>query len=164
MRPGSLEFILIMAIFVVLLVMLIPGIFFLISLSKTLKAISPENRRMQPGQVWLLLIPVFNLAWIFITVGRIADSIKSECERLNIAVDESRPTYGIGLVMSILYVTGTVLYQNQAIQLIGTIFSIAGFICWILYWVKVNDYRKLILLNKDNFMFDIEKETTHPLN
>lgn len=145
-------------IFIVLLLALIPAIFFLLTLQKTLKAIAYESRLMQPGQVWLLLIPLFNLVWIFITVIRISDSIKNECERLNIAVNETRPTYGIGLAMSILYIAGSGLYQSRIIQMAGTLLSLAGVICWIIYWVKVNDYRKLIIANKDNFMFDIERE------
>lgn len=145
-------------IFIVLLLALIPAIFFLLTLQKTLKAIAYESRLMQPGQVWLLLIPLFNLVWIFITVIRISDSIKNECERLNIAVNETRPTYGIGLAMSILYIAGSGLYQSRIIQIAGTLLSLAGVICWIIYWVKVNDYRKLIIANKDNFMFDIERE------
>ena len=46
-------------------------IFFLIAQQNTLKSIKPHNRKMQPGEVWLQLIPVFNLIWQFIVVGRI---------------------------------------------------------------------------------------------
>ncbi|PVD53752.1 hypothetical protein DC498_04380 [Terrimonas sp.] len=142
---------------------LVPAIFFVLTLQKTLNVISPESRRMRPGQVWLLLIPFFNLVWLFITVSRIADSIKNESMRLHITTDEGRPTYGIGLIMCIFYVTGSILYQLRFIPLTGAIFSLAGIICWILYWIKVNDYKNLILSNKDNFMFDAERES-FPLN
>lgn len=130
---------------------LIPAIFFLVTLQKTLHAISIENRLMQPGQVWLLLIPIFNIVWIFITVNRIADSIKNECSRLSIPATESRPTYGIGLVMCILWICGF-------IPVVGMIASLAGLICWIIYWVKVNEYKNLIIANRNNFLLDIERE------
>ncbi len=41
-------------------VFLIPWIFYLLTLSKALNRCSPANRSMSPGQVWLLLIPLFN--------------------------------------------------------------------------------------------------------
>lgn len=40
--------------------MLIPTIFYFISLQKALEAVSPGHRMMPPGQVWLCLIPIFN--------------------------------------------------------------------------------------------------------
>jgi len=137
---------------------LIPFIFFLLTLQKTLKVISPENRRMQPAQVWLMLVPLFNIVWMFIMVNRIADSIKNECIKLHIASEEARPTYNIGIAMCILYLCGI-------IPIVGGLGSIAGVVCWIIYWVKVNEYKKRIIENKNNFLFDIERETspTSPL-
>jgi hypothetical protein len=26
---------------------------------------------------------------------------------------------------------------------------IAGLICWIIYWIKINDYRKILVQNKN---------------
>ncbi|MFT3751022.1 MAG: hypothetical protein QM768_22100 [Agriterribacter sp.] len=152
MESDSLYYLLGFSVLGILLISLIPAIFFLLTLQKTLNAVSPENRSMQPTQVWLLLIPVFNIVWIFITVTRIADSIKNECSRLSIPTAESRPTYGIGLVMSILWICGI-------IPVAGMIASLAGLICWIIYWVKVNDYKNIIISNQDNFLLDIERET-----
>jgi hypothetical protein len=43
--------------------------------------------------------------------------------------------------------------------MIGGLCSLAALVCWIVYWVKVNNYRKLIIDNGDNFLLDIEKET-----
>ena len=40
---------------------IIPAILFLVAQHGTLKAISPANREMSPGEVWFQLIPVFNL-------------------------------------------------------------------------------------------------------
>ena len=42
-----------------------------------LKAIPEEHRRMPPGQVWLLLIPLFNLVWNFFVFQRIPESYQS---------------------------------------------------------------------------------------
>jgi len=43
----------------ILELMIIPAIFFYLTLQNTLKIVSLYNRTMPPGQVWLLLIPLF---------------------------------------------------------------------------------------------------------
>ena len=135
-----------------LLAILVPAIFFLLTLQKTLSVIHFENRRMQSGHVWLLLIPLFNFVWIFFVVNRLSDSIKYECARLNIGTEETRPTYGIGISMCVLVVC-------RIIPVIGALAAIPAVVCWIIYWVKVNKYKNLIIANKDSFMFDFEKES-----
>lgn len=143
--PGASELTLIL-----ILLCIIPAIFYLITLQKTLEAISPENRKMSPGQVWLLLIPIFNFIWQFIAVNNIADSIKAECYRLNIPTNEERPTYNIGLAKNILGICGI-------IPVIGGLFSLGFIVCWIIYWVKVNEYKNLIIANRDNAILDAEQ-------
>ena len=143
--PGGIEITLIL-----LALFIIPAIFYLITLQKTLEAISPANRRMPPNQVWLLLIPLFNYIWQFFTVSNISDSIKAECIRLNIPVSEQRPTYNIGLTKNILSICAV-------IPLFGVLASLASIVCWIIYWVKVNEYKNLIIANKDNDILDAEQ-------
>lgn len=41
------------------------------------KRIPPEHRQMEPGMVWLLLIPCFNLVWNFFVFPKLSDSFKS---------------------------------------------------------------------------------------
>lgn len=41
------------------------------------KAIPPNHRTMEPGQVWLMLIPFFNLYWAFKVFPGLSDSFKS---------------------------------------------------------------------------------------
>ena len=102
---------------------LIPAIFFLFTLQNTLKAISPENRRMAPGNVWLLFIPLFNIIWQFIVVDKIAQSIRAECVRLNIPVTENKPTYGIGLAWNI----------SNCLMFIPFIGGLASLVTFIIY-------------------------------
>lgn len=142
-----------------LLAFVVPAILYLITLQHTLAAIAIESRTMSPGHVWLLLIPVFNIVWQFILVNRMADSIKNECLRLNIATGEERPTFSLGLTMTLLYLGSLVLNQSDTLPLLGAIGSLAAIICWIIYWVKINRYKNLIIANQDNFLFDIERET-----
>ncbi|MBE7171175.1 MAG: hypothetical protein INR73_11325 [Williamsia sp.] len=71
--PGGAEWIIISVV-----LLIITGIFYLITLQATFDAISPENREMPSGNVWLLLIPLFGLYWHFVIVHKLAESIKAE--------------------------------------------------------------------------------------
>lgn len=143
--PGGSEW---MLIFLFLIpVFLLPAIFFLLTLQKTLNAISPENRRMPASNVWLMFIPLFNIVWQFIMVDKIAQSITAECARLNIPVTDPKPTYNIGLAWNIC----------NLVTFIPFIGSLAALVTFILYWVKVSEYKNLIIANKDNFLLDAEK-------
>jgi hypothetical protein len=125
-----------MAIFaVIMLIALIPAILFLLSLQKTLQRCAPESRTMQPGQVWLMLIPLFGVVWIFITVSRIASSLRNEFVRRQLPLAEAEPGKNLGLAMCILNLTGI-------IPIVGLVTGLAGFVCWILYWVKISGYSK----------------------
>jgi len=141
-------------VFVMLGLLLLPSIFYFISLQKALEAVSPENRMMPPGQVWLSLIPLFNFVWMFFVVNKIAESFGLECSRLNIRTNELKPTQGIGNAKNILRLC-------SLIPVVGILASIAFIICWIMHWVKVNEYKNLILANRDNFTLDAEKGIFH---
>ncbi len=133
-----------------LLLFLIPYVFFLFTLFRTAEQISVENRRIVPAQVWLLLIPLFNLIWMFVVINKLAASIKQECDRLNITYNQQTPTKDIGNVYALLAIA-------SLMPVIGLFFGLAAFICWIIYWTQVARYRKLFIENKDNELLDVEK-------
>ena len=135
----------------IILALLSVYIFFLITLQRTLETIDISRRTKEPGHVWFMLIPLFNMVWQFIMVNHITDSIRNECNRLNIPVQEARPAYGIGITMCALSVCGL-------IPVIGYLASFAGIIAMIIYWRKVNTYKNLIIANRDNFLLDAERE------
>ncbi len=134
-------------VFVFLLLFLIPFILFLLTLQKTMNAISMESRRMPPSNVWLMFIPIFNVVWQFIMVDKIAQSIGAECIKLNIPTKENKPTYNIGLAWNICSLL-------TFIPLAG---ALAALVTWILYWVKVNEYKNLIVANRGSYLLDAEK-------
>ena len=74
---------------------LIPKIFYLITLQSTLKAISEENRKMPPNNVWLQLIPLFGIVWHFIIIKNMADSISAEANLKNIKIFRKMPKFYI---------------------------------------------------------------------
>ncbi len=60
-------------------------IYYLITMSAALAKVSPENRDMEPGQVYLALIPCFNIVWLFFVVFRVASSLAKEFNERGIA-------------------------------------------------------------------------------
>lgn len=67
-------------------------------------------------------------------VNAIADSLKAEFAKRNMPMNEDRPTYGIGLTMAILFCC-------SIIPVLGSLASLGGLVCWIIYWVKVSEYK-----------------------
>ena len=116
-------------IFFVFLLMLLPTIFYLISMQKALTRCDPKNRLMQPGLVWLNLIPFFAMIWQFFTVLYVSGSIDREFRDRGINA-EPEPGKSVGLAMCILNVCGLVPY-------VGILTSIGSLVCWIIYWVKI---------------------------
>ncbi len=121
---------------------IIPFVFYLLTLQKTLKAISPENRKMPPSQVWILFIPLFGIIWHFIMISKIADSIKAESLIRDIELKESRPGYRVGLAMCILNCIGLL---SELLGAIAGLSIVAFIICWIIYWATIASYKKQIL-------------------
>jgi hypothetical protein len=146
----------------IFIVSIIPAILFLVAQQRTLKAISPANREMSPGEVWFQLIPVFNLYWQFVVVTRIADSLLKEQVSLE-SQDESilgipdydaveavghRSTYKIGMAWCTLLLLDILVTRLQwapfNYPLVPGLVLILAMICWIVYWVKLaGEKRKL---------------------
>ena len=110
-------------------------VLYLNTLRKTILIVSPENRKLRPGEVWLLLIPLFSLVWQFVLVAKIADSLRAEYQSRGMTPSEERPGYQIGLAMSVCFVA-------SFLPLLGSLIALAGFVCWIIYWNKMHGYRK----------------------
>jgi hypothetical protein len=114
---------------IVFAIMLVPAIFYLLTLQKALNRCSPENRAMAPGMVWLMLIPLFNIVWHFFVVINIAKSLGAEFRQRGIA-EEAEPGKQLGLIMCILACCGI-------IPLLGVLCSLGALVCVILYWIKI---------------------------
>jgi hypothetical protein len=121
---------------IVIGIMLVPFIFYCLTLQKALNRCSPENRAMNPGMVWLMFIPLFNIVWHFFIVVNMAKSLGAEFQKRGMA-EEPKPGQNIGMVMCILCCCGVV-------PVLGILASLAGFVCWILYWVKIAGFSSKI--------------------
>jgi hypothetical protein len=121
---------------IVIAIMLVPLIFYCLTLQKALNRCSPENRAMNPGMVWLMFIPLFNIVWHFFIVVNMAKSLGAEFQKRGMA-EEPNPGQKLGMILCILACCGVV-------PILGILASLAAFVCWILYWVKIAGFSSKI--------------------
>jgi len=136
-------------ILVFLAVALVVAILYLLTLQNTLKEVSQENRLVPDSNVWLMLIPLFNIFYAFYLYPKLCDSIKNEFEARDLAV---KGDYGktLGLVMATMGIIGF-------IPELPAIFSLANIVVFIVFWVKIHGY-KTKLMNSPKSIDLIGKE------
>jgi hypothetical protein len=138
---------------------LVPFILFLLMQQSLLKNIQPHNRTISPGEIFLQLIPLFGMIWQFVVVSRISNSIHNELSNQQrfsfeatvpnpIPESSHRPAYAIGIAYCVLLCC-------SIIPMLGALAGFAGLICWIIYWVKLAEYKSLLqqrhlILNANN--------------
>ncbi|MBK8566716.1 MAG: hypothetical protein IPN76_26145 [Saprospiraceae bacterium] len=132
---------------IVLLAWLAPWIFYILTLTRTMNAISVENRQMAPANFWLLLVPLVSNVLHFIVVGKLAASLALEFQKRGITTHEAKPGYKLGLAASISFI-GCFLPGNLSL-----VFGVSSLICWLIYWVKIAGYKKeLVKKSADEFI------------
>jgi len=109
------------------------------TIRKTLLLVRESNRCILPNQSWLLALPLFNMYWNFVVVRRLTDSLNNEFYDRKIAVEEN-PTQKEGYMYAGSYLTGN-FPLPMFIKYIVSIVSLVGF---VMYWVKINQYRKIL--------------------
>jgi hypothetical protein len=123
--PDETIFVLIIvAVYIgIILFAILIQVMFLLSLYRCFSEISEHNRQMSPGQVWLNLIPLFGTVWLFLTVIRLADSLKDEYDYRDL---EHEGDFG---------------------KTVGLVYLISALVCpyitlipWIMYWLKVSAF------------------------
>jgi hypothetical protein len=123
----------------VLVFMLVPAVFYLLTLQKALARCSEQARTTSPESVWLMLIPLFNVVYQFILVANIARSLSNEFARRGIAHADREPGKSIGIAMCVLNI-------GAVIPVLWIPLGLAGLVCWIVYWVKIADFSAMIAL------------------
>ena len=93
------------------------------------RAIPPEHRRIEPGQVWLLLIPLFNLVWNFFVFLRIPESYQSYFY--------SRGRYDVGDGGKSLGMWFSICTACSVIPCLGIIPAFIGLVLLIVFLVKI---------------------------
>lgn len=127
----------ILIVLVALAIGLTIAILYLLTLQNTLKEVSPGNRLIPDSNVWLMLIPLFNIFYAFYLYPKLCDSIKNEFEARNIT---ERGDYGktLGLVMATLGII-------SVIPQIPEILSLANLVIFIVFWVKIHGYKTKLI-------------------
>ena len=122
---------------VVILAIYIP---FLLNLSRCLQQVEPQNRDMEPGQVWLALFPIFNIVWMSIIVTRVASSLNREYRDRRWSSRGKDFGQSVGMAFCMCS-TSAIIPFALIIPYCGALFGIAGMVCFIIYWVKIAAYR-----------------------
>ena len=124
-------------IFIVLGVFLLPVIFYLLTLQGALQKCAPQSRTLEPALVWLYIIPLVNLVFAFIIVLNMAKSLRNEFNRRGILVADPEPGQGIGIAMAVCACC-------SIIPILGVLAVLAHLVLWIMYWVKIAEYSKML--------------------
>jgi hypothetical protein len=144
-----------------LLAFVVPAILFLLTQQKTLQVIQLVNREVNPGSVWLQLIPIFGQIWQFFVVTRIAKSISNEiASRLGDSILEDSkerveelneyPTFNVGIAYCALFTLGGIINLSTKNMspywtLTGQGLELTGMACWIIYWVRLTKIKNKLI-------------------
>jgi succinate dehydrogenase hydrophobic anchor subunit len=133
----NVEIIRIVAVGIVALLCLVVGILYLLTLSNALKKCSVTSRTMQPGMVWLMLIPLFNIIWHFFVVLGLAQSLGNEFRARNVAYVEPEPGKSLGITMCVCGACGIIPF-------LGILAALAQLVLWIIYWIKIAEFSRML--------------------
>ena len=131
-------------------------IFYLLTLQKALNLVSPRNRLMEPGTVWFMLIPCFNIIWQFFIAIRVPDSLRNEFRDRD---QDDGSDYGKSLALSqaILGIVSAVISNGLKVavprmETVATIFtlmmSLLGLVLFIMFWVKIAGYSNQLAMDE----------------
>jgi hypothetical protein len=116
---------------------LIPVVMYILTLSRALGKCSPASVTLEAAMLWLLLVPFVNLIWHFFVVMGMAKSLANEFRMRGIPVAEAEPAQGIGMAMCICGAC-------TIIPLLGLLAGLAQVVLWIVYWVKISEYSRML--------------------
>ena len=123
---------------------------YILTLRNTLREVSPQNRKMDPGMTWILLIPVAGTIYQIFVVRFISESLAAEYRMRGMATD-AKPTYGIGMAFAILLLCnwainlGGTLLLAFSMRAFGSVLNLAILVCWIVYWVQVSQNKRRLI-------------------
>lgn len=116
---------------------LLSAIFYILTLQNTLNKCAPTSRTLEPGMVWLYIVPLVNIVFHFFIVLGMAKSLRNEFNRRGIHVEDPTPGQSIGLAMCICACC-------SIIPVLGFLAALAHLVLWIIYWVKISEYSRTL--------------------
>jgi hypothetical protein len=128
------------------LIGLVITVCFLMTLNNALLRVSPQNRLMEPGMVWLLLIPCFNLIWNFFVFTRVPDSLRNEFRERH-ADDGSNYAKSAGVTLAVLDIVLPLINGGQVAMgaariatCVSGILGIVSLFVFIVFWIRIGSY------------------------
>jgi hypothetical protein len=121
---------------VILVVAIAVLIFICYLLYKLYEAVPEKFRAMEPGKVWLMLIPCFNIVWIFWVYPGLAKSFKAYFDSVN---DNS--VGDCGAKLALWYCITAV---GSIIPCVGVVSGVASLVLMILFLVKAHELKNKI--------------------
>lgn len=144
---------------------LVSSILFLRTLYNLISRCAPENRTIEPTQIWFLFIPIFNLFWNFVVVNRIASTLDREFTSRRIS-EEDEPGKVSGVLMCTLVLLNVLVPYAFGKFTLYVSFITLGF--FISYWSKMSYYSKELaepydsMNNRDEtFEYNFSKEKSY---
>src|SRR5690606_23282764 len=162
---GAMLFMILFSLGIVILI----AVFYFSNLQKTVKAAAPENRKLPPGNVWIMMIPVIGTIYSFIAIPKIADTIAAEYKSKGQPLATNRPTYGVGMAMTVCRAISWIFtfmtlgdslriysasfsgnieemtmyaeQQNGTISGLSSIVGLVWLVLFIVYWVQTAGYK-----------------------
>lgn len=126
--------------------LLIYGIGFLIALAiqlaicyvlyRAADSIPESYRQASPGQAFLLLIPLFNIFWLFVYPKKLSQSFQALFASSGQAIDDCGEKMGLYWAVCAI---------ASIVPCVGIVFGIAGLVTMIIYLIKVSECRQRAL-------------------
>lgn len=102
-----------------------------------LARVPAEYRKMEPWQVWLLMIPIFNLAWNFFVYQRIPESYQAYFAAKGITgVGDCGKNLGLWYAICVI--------GPFVVPCVGSILGLAALVLMIIFIVKEFELRRKI--------------------
>jgi hypothetical protein len=117
---------------------------YLATLSDALKKCAPDSRTMNPGKVWLTLIPIFGQIWQFVVVMNVTKSLEAEYARREIPRPEGHMGRNIGLAKCICECYIFIPKIDHFVALVVSVLALASLMLWIIYWIRVAGYSRVL--------------------
>lgn len=112
-------------------------IIWLVVMNRALDQVSHDIRKMEPGAVWLCIIPVFGLVLQFMITSAVANGIAGEFAVRNLFPKEAKPGMGVGSTGCLLVCCCVIPYAGVGIAIIGLVFM-------IIHLSKISEYNKAL--------------------
>lgn len=124
---------------IVIVISLVIAIAICLMLTSCFKRIPPEHRKMEPGMVWLLLIPCFSLVWNFFVFPRLSESYLSYFTAQG-RTDVGDCGRGVGMAYAICCACSIIPY-------LGILAGLAALVLLIVYLVKAFELKDQIQMS-----------------